>query len=162
MNTATLILVTMAGGLLTYAWRRGDGSHRRGVHLGGQTLRRTTPILILAFIISGYVTVLSPQDLVQTWIGPESGWQGVFLGTGVGMFLPGGPYIVFPLIGILYEAGAGLGQTLAIISSWTLLGLLRLSFEIPFMGWRFTAVRWGLALTLPVVIGLVAQVLFRR
>jgi uncharacterized membrane protein YraQ (UPF0718 family) len=68
------------------------------------------------------------------------------------------PY--FSVISVLYEAGAGLGQTLAIISSWTLLGLLRLSFEIPFMGWRFTAVRWGLALTLPVVIGIAAQVLF--
>ena len=159
MNVATLTLVVLAAGLWIYAWRRGDGSHRRGVVQGWQTLRRTLALLVAAFVIVGYVNVLSPQELVQTWIGPDSGWRGLLLAEGAGMLLPGGPYVVFPLIAVLYKAGAGLGAAVTLVTSWALLALLNLTFEWPFMGWRFTAIRWGLALTVPLLAGGVAQLI---
>ena len=46
MSVATITLVVLAAGLLLYAWRRGDGSHRRGVELGWLTMRRTLPLLL--------------------------------------------------------------------------------------------------------------------
>ncbi len=160
MISATVILIALAAILWLLAWRRHDGSHRRGMEVGWQTLRRTLLLLIIAFMIVGYVNVLQPQALVQSLIGPESGWQGLLLGEGLGMLLPGGPYVVFPLIATLYEAGAGLGPAIALISSWSMLGLLSISFELPFMGWRFTAVRWGLGLAFPLLVGaLVAGIL---
>jgi uncharacterized membrane protein YraQ (UPF0718 family) len=161
MNTATIVLGILAAGLLLYGWRRGDGSHRRGVRQGWQTLRRTLPLLLVAFAIVGYVDVLSPQDLVQAWLGPGSGWGGLLLAEGVGMVLPGGPYVVFPLIAVLYQAGAGLGPAVTLITSWATLALLSVTFELPFMGWRFTVVRWGLGLAVPLVAGGVAQFFFR-
>lgn len=160
MNTATAILATWAGGLLIYAWRRGDGSHRRGTQQAWQTVRRTLPLLIVAFIIVGYVNVLSPQSLVQTWLGPNSGWRGLLLAEGVGMFMPGGPYVIFPLISALYRNGAGLGSSVAMITSWAMLAVISVTFELPFMGWRFAAVRWGLGLVFPVLAGAIAQVFF--
>ncbi len=162
MNTATAILATWAAGLLVYAWRRGDGSHRQGIMQAWHTLRRTLPLLIVAFIIVGYVNVLSPQSLVQAWLGPNSGWRGLLLAEGVGMFLPGGPYVVFPLITILYRAGTGLGPAVTMITSWATLALISVTFELPFLGWRFTAVRWGLGLVFPVLAGGVAQLIFGR
>jgi len=153
MNTATIILVVLALILLFIAWRRGDGSHRQGITLGWQTLRRTTPLLLVAFVIVGFVNVLSPQDLVQTWIGPDSGWTGLLLAEAIGMLLPGGPYVVFPLIAVLYDNGAGIGPAVTIVTSWAALGLLSVTFELPFMGWRFTAVRWGLSLVFPLLVG---------
>jgi uncharacterized membrane protein YraQ (UPF0718 family) len=160
MNQATLILIVLALGLLIYAWSRGDGSHRKGIVLGWSTLRRTLSLLVVAFVIVGYVNVLGPQDLVQNWIGPGSGWRGLLIGTGAGMLLPGGPYVVFPLIATLYQAGAGLGPTLAIITSWAALALLTVSFELPFLGWRFTLIRLGLGLAVPPLVGLVGGLLF--
>lgn len=160
MNTATVTLVVIAAGLLAYAWRRGDDSHRRGVAQGWQTLRRTLPLLIVAFVIVGYVNVLSPQDLVREWIGPGSGWQGLLLAEGLGMLLPGGPYVVFPLIATLYQAGAGLGPAVTLVTSWATLALLSVTFELPFMGWRFAAVRWGLGLAFPLLAGGAAQLIF--
>ena len=94
MSVATITLAVLALGLLVYAWRRNDGSHWRGIVQGWQTLRRTLPLLLVAFAIVGYVNVLSPQDLVQAWLGPGSGWSGLILAEGVGMLLPGGPYVV--------------------------------------------------------------------
>jgi uncharacterized membrane protein YraQ (UPF0718 family) len=160
MNTATWTLVVLAAGLLAYAWRRGDGSHRRGLAEGWRTLRSTLPLLITAFLIVGYVNALAPQDLVQAWIGPGSGLRGLFLAEGVGMLLPGGPYVVFPLIAALYHAGAGLGPAVVLITSWATLSLLTVTFELPFMGWRLTAVRFAVGLAVPVLAGAVAQVLF--
>ena len=160
MNQATLILVVLALILFIYAWRRGDGSHRRGVSMGWHTLKRTLPLLLIAFIIAGYVKVLAPQDLISSWIGPDSGWRGLLVGTGAGMLLPGGPYVVFPLIAALYQAGAGVGPTLAIITSWSALALLTISFELPFLGWRFTLLRIGMGLAIPLLVGLAGTFLF--
>lgn len=153
MTEATLILIGLAAVGMLIAWRRGDGSARRSVEVGWSTLKRTLPLLIVAFVIVGYVNALEPQTLVRSWIGPGSGIRGVLIGTLAGMLLPGGPYVVFPLIGALYTAGAGMGPTLAMITSWASLALLSVSFELPFLGWRFTLIRLGLGLIVPVLVG---------
>lgn len=160
MTTVILLLGALALAMLAYAWRRGDGSHQRGALLGWRTLQRTLPLLIVAFAIVGYVDVLAPQRLVQAWIGPESGWSGLLLGEVAGVILPGGPYVVFPLIAGLYRAGAGLGPAVTLVTAWAMGALLTISFEVPFLGWRFTAVRWGLGLAFPLLAGLLAQVVF--
>jgi len=161
MTTATFVLAALAVGLFFYAWRRGDGSHRRGAEQGWQILRRTLANLLIAFVIVGYINVLAPQKLIQAWIGPGSGWRGLILAEGVGMLLPGGPYVVFPLIAALYQAGAGLGAAVTLVTSWATLALLSLAFELPFMGWRFSAIRWGLGLAFPLLVGGAAQVIMR-
>jgi hypothetical protein len=76
------------------------------------------------------------------------------------MLLPGGPYVVFPLIAILAQAGAGFGPVITLITSWATQSLLTVSFELPFMGWRFTAVRWGIGLFIPVFAGLAASAIW--
>jgi uncharacterized membrane protein YraQ (UPF0718 family) len=160
MTVATLTLGVIAAILFVYAWRRGDGSHLQAIKLGWQTLRRTLLLLVIAFVIVGYIEVLSPQELVNAWIGPQSGVSGILVAEFVGLLLPGGPYVVFPLIAALYAAGAGLGPTVAMITSWATLALISVTFELPFMGWRFTAVRWGLSLAVPFLTGLAAQFFF--
>lgn len=159
MNMATASLVIVALGMGLVARRRSDGSLRRGLIAGGRTLRRTLPRLLLAFAIVGYVDVLAPQDLVRAWIGPDTGYTGLLIGEGVGLLLPGGPYVIFPLISALYQAGAGLGPVLSMVTSWALLALLSASFELPFLGWRFTALRFALALPVPALVGLAGTLL---
>jgi uncharacterized membrane protein YraQ (UPF0718 family) len=160
VRTATIALWIISIVLVIIAWRKGDGSLKRGVTLGWQTLKRNTSLMIIAFILVGFVNVLSPTELIQDWIGPTSGFKGLVLAELIGMFLPGGPYVVFPLIAVLYSAGAGLGPVVAIITSWSTQALLTISFELPFMGWRFTVVRWGLGLIIPLFAGGIAMVIF--
>ena len=64
------------------------------------------------------------------------------------------------LIAAIYQAGAGLGPTLAIITSWSGLALLTISFELPFLGWRFTLLRVGMGLAIPLLVGLAGTFLF--
>lgn len=160
MIAATSVLVALAALLFVHAWRRGDGSHVRGTIEGGRSLWQMLPLLLAAFAIVGFATALSPREIVQAWVGPESGWRGLVVAEGLGMLLPGGPYVVFPLIGALYRSGAGLGATVTLTTSWATLALLNLSFEIPFMGWRFTLTRWPLALGVPLLAGAAANVFF--
>ncbi len=157
MTQATVILWLLAAALSGFAWRRRDGSHRRGVQVGWQTLKRTLPLLLLAFLIVGFVNALAPQRLVQSWLGPQAGFRGLLLAEAVGMLLPGGPYVVFPLIATLYQAGAGLGAAVTLVTSWAMLSLLTVTFELPFMGWRFWLVRWGLGLAFPLLLGALVQ-----
>lgn len=159
MTEATLILVLIALILAIIAYRQSEETLKLGAQVGWSTLKRTMPVLLLAFIIVGFVNALEPQSLVRTWIGPESGLQGVLIGTLAGMLLPGGPYVVFPLIGTLYYSGAGLGPTLAMITSWATIALLTVSFELPFMGWRFSLIRLGLGIFVPLAVGFAGTLL---
>ena len=160
MNLATLTMVVLAAALWTYArWRR-DGSHWRGLLRGWSTLRSTFPLLVLAFIVVGYATVLVPESGLQDWIGPDSGWSGLLLALGMGTFLPGGPYVVLPLIGSLNSMGIGLGATIALFNGWAGLSLLHAAWEMRYLGWLFTAVRWTLMLFFLLLIGFLAQAIF--
>jgi len=161
MTTATIVLWIISLGLLLYAWWRGDGSLHKGLELGWQTMKRNALLLVIAFMLVGFVNVLSPTNLIQDWIGPDSGLRGLVLAEVIGMLLPGGPYVVFPLIAVPYSSGAGLGPAVTIITSWSTQALLTISFELPFLGWRFTAIRWGLGLVVPLLAGLGAMFLFR-
>jgi uncharacterized membrane protein YraQ (UPF0718 family) len=160
VTTATIFLWTITLVLIYCAWRRDDDSLKRGVTLGWITLKRYAALLIVAFILVGFVNVLSPTQLIEDWLGPNTGFRGLLLAEIIGMVLPGGPYAVFPIIGILYGSGAGLGPAVTIITSWSTQGLLSISFEIPFMGWRFSVIRWGLGLGFPLIAGAVALFFF--
>ena len=159
MNSATIILWCIAGALFLYSWREGAGTVKRGGLLAWETTKQNALLLTLAFIIVGFVNILSPDELVKTWIGPNSGLRGILLAESIGMMLPGGPYVVFPLIAILFEAGASLASVITVITSWSTQSLLTISFELPFMGWRFTAIRWSIGLIIPLFSG-VAALLF--
>jgi len=161
MILATIVLWVIALGMLLLAWYRRDGSLQRGILNGLKTLQRSLMLLALAFMIVGFITVLAPQQLVETWIGPESGLRGLLLADVLGALLPGGPYVVFPLISALYQTGAGLGPAVTLITSWAMLALISVTFEISFMGWRFTAVRMGLGLLFPILAGLLAIFILR-
>ena len=156
MSSATLILWLIFVILLIFSWRESTDTVRRGFEMTWGTTKQNALLIILAFIIVGFVNVLSPEKLVTAWIGPGSGWSGVLLAEFLGMLLPGGPYVVFPLIALLYQAGAGMAPVITLITSWATQSLLTVSFELPFMGWRFTLVRWGLGLLIPLLAGMIA------
>ena len=160
MRTATIALWAISLILIFFAWRRRDDTLKNGFILGWNTLKRNVILMIIAFIIVGFINVLSPTQLIQDWIGPDFGFKGLVMAEIIGMLLPGGPYVVFPLIAILYSSGAGMGPAVTIITSWSTQALLTIGFELPFMGWRFSAIRWGLGLAIPIIAGAVATLLF--
>lgn len=161
MTVATWLLALIAAGLFVYAWRQhGRGEAMRGLRIGADSLWNLTFLLLLAFALSGLIEVLAPEDLVRTWLGAESGLRGLVLGSVVGAFMPGGPYVVFPIMATLYRAGAGLGTTVSLVTGWALWGVISLAFELSIVGPRFSAIRIGVGLIMPPLAGFLAQLLF--
>ncbi len=160
MNTATRILWIIALILLGFGWREGKDTVKRGANFTWEITKRNALVIVLAFLIVGFIEILSPTEIVQAWIGPGSGWKGLILAEIVGLLLPGGPYVVFPLIAILAESGASLASVVTLVTSWSTQSLLTVSFELPFMGWRFTVIRWSMGLLIPLTAGLLTQLIW--
>ncbi len=160
MSSATVILWIIAAVLLLFSWKAGEKTLGKGFELTWKTTKQNALLIILAFFIVGFVNVLSPEELVTSWVGPDSGWRGIAASEILGTLLPGGPYVVFPLINFLFQAGAGLAPVITLITSWSTQSLLTISFELPFMGWRFAAIRWGLGLFIPLLAGFTAALIW--
>lgn len=136
------------------------GAHIEGLKTGGKTLLNIFPLLIASFAIAGMIQVLIPKEFIAKWLGKESGFKGIMVGWLGGILIPGGPYILFPIIASLYKAGAGIACLVTLIASWGLGTLWRLPFEISIIGPRFTLMRISTTLILPPIAGLLAKTFF--
>lgn len=160
MLMAFLILSGMGLVLFWLARRRGDGSHWRGLGKGWSMGLHLLPLLACAFVLAGLIQVALPPAMIQSWLGEGSGLRGIVIGTIAGALIAGGPYVSFPVIASIYQAGAGLGTTVAMISGWALLGLGQLPFELSIIGPRFTLVRLSVASITPICAGIMAELIF--
>jgi uncharacterized membrane protein YraQ (UPF0718 family) len=106
---------------------------------------------------AAFVSLIVPTDLVGPYIGPDSGWVGVLAATAFGAFIPGGPILTFPLALVIWRAGAGDAQMVALLASWSVFAIHRvISYELPLLGGRFVMLRMASSWPLPLVAGFVA------
>lgn len=117
--------------------------------------------LLLGFCLAGFFDVLVPREFLVKWMGEQSGWQGIVIGWLIGLAMPGGPYVVFPIAASLFNQGVGVGPLVTFITAKSLLSPTRLfSWEAPFLGWPFAAARAIPSLLLPPLVGIIGQRLF--
>ena len=160
MLIPTVIMGVIAIVLLIIVYQRGGGEHILGLKLAGNLLLQIIPILIFAFIIAGMIQVLVPTEMISRWVGAESGFRGILIGTAIGGFMPGGPYVSLPIAAGLLRAGAGIGTMVALITAWSLLAVARLPIEIGLIGWKFTLIRLACVFFFPPIAGLIANKFF--
>ncbi|HEX9780732.1 MAG TPA: permease [bacterium] len=158
-----LILGLLVVACAVAAWRLG-GPQRIGQAAanGGLLFISVLPNLALGFLLAGFLHVLIPQDLISTWMGAESGWRGLLVGSVAGMLTPGGPFTHFPILASFLAKGAGVGPVCAYIAAWALIGLNRfLVWELPILGPNVALVRFVTSMWLPPVVGWLAGLLHR-
>jgi uncharacterized membrane protein YraQ (UPF0718 family) len=161
MDPSFWILAALTATALAIAAARGRELPLQAVFATGRMLRGVLPELALGFLLAGLFEVLMPARTLSTWLGSERGTRGIFVGWGVGLLLPGGPYLVFPIVASLFAKGAGAGALIALISAKTLVSPIRmLTYEAPLLGWPLTLARLLPALFLPPLLGIVGQWLF--
>jgi uncharacterized membrane protein YraQ (UPF0718 family) len=118
--------------------------------------------LLLGFVLAGLIQVMLPEAVVLRWLGKQNLWYGVLAGWGLGLLIPGGPYVTFPIAANLLRQGAAPGPLIALISAKVLLSPIRVfSFEAPLLGWPMTASRLLPSLCLPPLLGLLGQWLYQ-
>ena len=155
-----LVLSIVLGGI---AYHKSPELPIQAIKSGGGLLLRLIPVLILAFFVAGLMEVLLPKELLVRWVGAESGFKGILIGTCLGAVAPGGPFIQFPIVAALFKAGANIGPLIAYLSAWALIGLNRvIAFEIPLLGFQITFTRLLCSFIFPIIIGYMARFVYAR
>ena len=160
MLIPTIVMGVIAIALLYIAYQRGGGEHIVGLKSAGNLLLQITPLLILAFIIAGMVQVLVPHEIISRWVGMESGFRGILIGSAIGGILPGGPYVSMPIVAGLLRTGASTGTMVALLTAWSLLAFTRLPIEVGLLGWKFTFIRLACVFFFPPIAGFIANRFF--
>ncbi|MFH0768423.1 MAG: permease [Chloroflexota bacterium] len=163
MLIPTIIMAVLAIVFILFTYQKGGTPLLTvGFKDAGNMLLQIVPLLIFSFIIAGIIPLLIPRETISRWVGVESGWRGLLMGTVVGGLLPGGPYICLPMIAGLLRVGASVGTMVAMLFGWELLAFTRLPLEVGILGWKFTLIRFACGFFFPPIAGLIANSLFSR
>jgi uncharacterized membrane protein YraQ (UPF0718 family) len=160
MLIPTVVMGVLAIALLVIGYSKGGGEHIAGLKVGLNMTWQIIPLLVFAFVVAGMVQVLVPQELLNKWIGAESGFRGIVIGSIAGGLSPGGPYVSLPIAGGLLQAGAGVGTMVAYLTGWSLYAVGRLPMEVGILGWKLTVARLISTLIFPPLAGLIANAFF--
>ena len=132
-------------------------SHMEVARQGWHQLRPLLIRLPAALLAGSFLAVLIPEGWLIRVLGDASGTAGILLASVLGAALPGGPLVAFPLALVMYTAGVGLPQMIALLTAWSVLALHRvLAFEAPMMGWGFVWRRLAASVLLAPIAGLLA------
>ncbi|PTL83882.1 hypothetical protein [Vitiosangium sp. GDMCC 1.1324] len=160
MKAALIVMGVMLLGVVGLAaWRGGWPLVSEGLMRGGKESLALLPLLAVVFLLTGFVQVLLPRELVANWLSDEAGWRGIGVAWVAGALTPGGGPIGMPLAAALVRSGAGLGVVVTYLTSLSLLSFIRVPMEIAIYGGRLTGVRLLISLALPPMAGLLAQAL---
>ena len=159
MLLPTIIMAVLAAVLFTISSIKGNGQNIAGLKIGYNLLIQVIPLLLFAFIVAGLVQTMLPKDLLNNWVGTESGIRGIIIGTITGGITPGGPYVSLPIVAGLVNSGASMGTMVAFLTSWSLWAVARIPMEIGILGWKFTALRLASTFIFPPLAGIIANLL---
>ncbi len=155
---AYILLIIMAIILLIIAFRQGN--HVDGLKEAKNLFINVLPMLVCAFVIVGFISVLIPRELLQNLLGAEAGLKGLAIGTVIGALFQGGPFAFLPFFNAVFRETVSVGTAVAMISAWGLINIGHLPYEFTFLGPRFVALKYCMYLAVPVLTGLVANLLF--
>ncbi len=160
MLYSTIVMAILALVVVALAYAKGGGVHVQGLKAAGKMMVDIAPMLFFAFIVAGIVPLLVPQEFMHKYLGADSGWRGLIIGTIAGGLSPGGPFVSMPIALGLLRAGAGVGVMVAYLTGWSLIAVSRLPLEVGILGWKFALIRFTCTFFFAPLAGFLANLLF--
>jgi uncharacterized membrane protein YraQ (UPF0718 family) len=161
MDASFYILLGLTLVTLVVAYFRDPGLVSRGLQSSGRLFGGVWMELTLGFVLAGLLDVLIPAPVLSRWLGDEHLGQGILIGWGAGLVMPGGPYLVFPVVANLLKSGAAPGPLIALLTAKTLVSPVRmLTYEAPLLGWPMTLARFIPGVLLPPALGWIGHWLY--
>jgi hypothetical protein len=152
INVLLWVLVVVLG--LTAAVRS-KTLFREGATEGVRDFVLLLPRIMIGVVGSGYIAAVMPQDLITTWIGPNSGILGITIATLAGAVTPGGAVVGFAVGAAALKGGGGAPQVIAFSTAWSLYALTRLvNWEVAMMPANVVWLRAAVSIPLPFLAGL--------
>ena len=124
-----------------------------------QFLKEMLTILPCMFILIGLFDVWVPREKIEKHVGSGSGIKGIALMILLAITQVGPLYAAFPVAHLLWKKGCSLKNIFVYIGMFSAAKIPMLTFEIGFLGLKFSLLR--LILTIPVFI-LIAVIMERR
>jgi len=137
-------------GILSHfiGWRPGVGILSRFGEFVGEMLL----FLPLVFMLIGLIDVWIPREAVMKRVGAGSGLRGVLWVIVLAMLFAGPLYGAFPVALMLRKKGCSIRNVFIYLGAFSAMKIPMVSFEIGFMGLKFSLLR--LAFTLPVFVAI--------
>ncbi len=156
-TTIAFVLAALLGAGLTL-WLKGTAGVERALINAGDFMLQVVPQISGGLLVAGLVQVLVPREIVARWLGEKSGMRGLWIAQFAGALTPGGPFGSFPLVYALGKAGADIGVLITYLTAWTTIGVMRLIvWEIPFLGAKFSLLRFVICLPAGIFAGWLAR-----
>lgn len=155
----TLVLLALAW----WVWGKLETPDNRTQAMNGvrRMVLTNLPRLMVALISAGLFAELLPEEVVRQYLGDTSGFQGVLLGTVLGILTPGGAFVSFALAAGAMGAGATMPSMMAYITAWALFSLTKMmAEELSLLGLGFIARRIAVSFPVPLIVGGLGLVVF--
>lgn len=161
MDAGFWILASLTAVLFAVAANKGTELPLQALKAAVKSFSTVWMELVIGFVLVGLIEVLISKDMLVSWLGSRGPLYGVLMGWWIGLILPGGPYVFFPLVAGLMHKGAPPGALIALATAKLLLNPIRmLAYEAPIVGWPFTLARLVPGLFVPPILGLIGEYLF--
>ncbi len=137
----------------------------QSVETGARSLVRISLLLLSGVFLGSFVGSFLPRGIVSDLLGKESGFIGILLGTLFGAVMPGGPYVLFPIVAALFSSGAAIPPLLSMIFAWQCISLTRIPTDLGYLatveGQKLIWFRVLIGVPIPILVGILAGIIWR-
>ncbi len=120
-------------------------------------LKEMILLLPIMFILIGLGDVWINREKVEKHIGADSGIKGIILVILLSMAQVGPLYGAFPVTYLLWKKGASIRNIFIYIGAFCTIKIPMLTFEIGFLGWRFSLLRMLFSIPFIILISLLIE-----
>jgi uncharacterized membrane protein YraQ (UPF0718 family) len=159
MLITTIVMGVLSAAALYAAYMK--GKHMEGLINAKNLTLQVLPLLVFAFLLAGTVQVILPKAVISNWLGQDSGFKGILIGSAAGAFLPGGPFVTLPIVMGFLKIGTSIPVAVAMITGWALFSIARFPMEVGILGPKLAFIRLASVIVLAPLAGLIAKLIMR-
>lgn len=157
-GVGALIIYGAAFVLGAWTLARRDKTFENGVKRAAEQALIIMPRLVFALIGAGFLVTLIPTEIIVRFLGEESGFTGILIGSATGLVIASGPAMAFAIAAAFAAEGASVPALVAFVTGWSVFATHRvLIFEIPMFGMNWVRLRLLSVLPLPPIAGALAM-----
>lgn len=113
------------------------------------------PQFLVVLLVVGVLLAILDPVVISKLLGAESGWYGTIIAALIGAITLIPPFVAFPTAAMILDAGAGLMQIGAFVSSLMMVGVVTMPVEMKYFGKKLTILRNVLAFLFSFVVAVI-------
>jgi uncharacterized membrane protein YraQ (UPF0718 family) len=129
----------------------------KSMEIGSKSLVRISLLLLSGVFLGSFVGTFLPRSLISNLLGKESGFTGILLGSFFGAIMPGGPYVLFPIVASLFSSGAATPPLIAMIFAWQCISVTRIPTDLGYLAvveaQKLVWLRILIGIPIPILVG---------